>query len=34
VIARGPESVAMPPATPTVSVDRATLEDLFLALTA
>jgi ABC-2 type transport system ATP-binding protein len=34
VIARGRESAAMPPATPTVSVDRATLEDLFLALTA
>jgi ABC-2 type transport system ATP-binding protein len=34
VIARGHDAAAMPPATPTVSVDRATLEDLFLALTA
>ena len=34
VIARGREAEAMPAATPTVSVDRATLEDLFLALTA
>jgi len=34
VIARGRDAAAMPPATPTVSVDRATLEDLFLALTA
>jgi len=34
VVARRPEASAMPPATPTVSVDPATLEDLFLALTA
>ena len=34
VIARGREAEAMPAPTPTVSVDRATLEDLFLALTA
>ena len=34
VIARGRDTEAIPPATPTVSVDRATLEDLFLALTA
>jgi ABC-2 type transport system ATP-binding protein len=34
VIARGHDAQAIPPATPTVSVDRATLEDLFLALTA
>ena len=34
VIARGRDAEAIPPATPTVSVDRATLEDLFLALTA
>jgi ABC-2 type transport system ATP-binding protein len=34
VIARGIDVDAMPTATPTVSVDRATLEDLFLALTA
>ena len=34
VIARGRDASAMPPATPTVSVDRVTLEDLFLALTA
>jgi ABC-2 type transport system ATP-binding protein len=34
VIARGRDAEAMPAATPTVSVDRATLEDLFLALTA
>ena len=34
VIARGRDATAMPPATPTVSVDRVTLEDLFLALTA
>jgi len=34
VVARGRDSRAMPPATPTVSVDPATLEDLFLALTA
>ena len=34
VIARGRGAEAMPPATPTVSVDPATLEDLFLALTA
>ena len=34
VIARGRDPEAMPAATPTVSVDRATLEDLFLALTA
>ena len=34
VIARGRDADAMPAATPTVSVDRATLEDLFLALTA
>ena len=34
VIARGRDASAMPPATSTVSVDRVTLEDLFLALTA
>ena len=34
VIARGQDASAMPRATPTVSVDRVTLEDLFLALTA
>ena len=34
VIARGLEAGAIPRATPTVSVDPATLEDLFLALTA
>jgi ABC-2 type transport system ATP-binding protein len=34
VIARGRDAESMPAATPTVSVDRATLEDLFLALTA
>ena len=34
VIARGRDAGALPPATSTVSVDRATLEDLFLALTA
>ncbi len=34
VIARGREAGAIPPATPTVSVDPVTLEDLFLALTA
>ena len=34
VIARRPETAAPPPATSTVSVDPATLEDLFLALTA
>ena len=34
VIARGRAASAIPPATPTVSVDPATLEDLFLALTA
>ncbi len=34
VIARGRDAAAMPPATTTVSVDPATLEDLFLALTA
>ena len=34
VIARGRDAGAIPPATPTVSVDPATLEDLFLALTA
>jgi len=34
VIARGRDAAAIPPATPTVSVDPATLEDLFLALTA
>jgi ABC-2 type transport system ATP-binding protein len=34
VIARGRGTGAMPLATPTVSVDRVTLEDLFLALTA
>ena len=34
VIARGRDAAARPPATPTVSVDPATLEDLFLALTA
>jgi ABC-2 type transport system ATP-binding protein len=34
VIARGPGAATMPPATATVSVDPATLEDLFLALTA
>jgi ABC-2 type transport system ATP-binding protein len=34
VIARGRVAAAMPPPTPTVSVDPATLEDLFLALTA
>ena len=34
VIARGRDAGAMPQATPTVSVDRVTLEDLFLALTA
>ncbi|MFL6680377.1 MAG: ABC transporter ATP-binding protein [Burkholderiaceae bacterium] len=34
VIARGRAAAAIPPATPTVSVDPATLEDLFLALTA
>ena len=34
VIARGRDAEAIPLATPTVSVDRATLEDLFLALTA
>jgi ABC-2 type transport system ATP-binding protein len=34
VIARGVEAGAVPAATPTVSVDPATLEDLFLALTA
>ncbi|MCK9689258.1 ABC transporter ATP-binding protein [Scleromatobacter humisilvae] len=34
VIARGRDAEAIPPATPTVSVDPATLEDLFLALTA
>jgi len=34
LIARGRDAQAMPPATPTVSVDPATLEDLFLALTA
>ena len=34
VIARGRDAGAIPRATPTVSVDPATLEDLFLALTA
>jgi ABC-2 type transport system ATP-binding protein len=34
VIARGRDARSLPPATPTVSVDPATLEDLFLALTA
>ena len=34
VIARRGDARAIPPATPTVSVDPATLEDLFLALTA
>jgi len=34
LIARGRGAAAMPAPTPTVSVDRATLEDLFLALTA
>ena len=34
VIARGRQAGAMPRGTPTVSVDPATLEDLFLALTA
>src|ERR1700761_8788620 len=34
VIARGLDAGAIPPPTPTVSVDPATLEDLFLALTA
>ncbi len=34
VIARGRDPGALPPATATVSVDPATLEDLFLALTA
>ena len=34
VLARGRDAQAMPRATPTVSVDPATLEDLFLALTA
>jgi ABC-2 type transport system ATP-binding protein len=34
VIARGRDAAALPMATPTVSVDPATLEDLFLALTA
>ena len=34
VIARGRDAASMPRATPTVSVDRVTLEDLFLALTA
>jgi ABC-2 type transport system ATP-binding protein len=34
VIARGRDAGAIPPATPTVSVDPVTLEDLFLALTA
>jgi ABC-2 type transport system ATP-binding protein len=34
VIARGRDAAAMPAATATVSVDPATLEDLFLALTA
>lgn len=34
VIARGRDAASMPHATPTVSVDRVTLEDLFLALTA
>ena len=34
VIARGRDAEPMPAPTPTVSVDRATLEDLFLALTA
>jgi ABC-2 type transport system ATP-binding protein len=34
VIARAPDAAAVPPAIPTVSVDRVTLEDLFLALTA
>jgi ABC-2 type transport system ATP-binding protein len=34
VIARGRDADAMPAGTPTVSVDRVTLEDLFLALTA
>jgi ABC-2 type transport system ATP-binding protein len=34
VIARGRDAAAMPAPTPTVSVDRVTLEDLFLALTA
>lgn len=34
VIARGRDAQALPRATPTVSVDPATLEDLFLALTA
>ena len=34
VVARRRDASGMPPATPTVSVDPATLEDLFLALTA
>jgi len=34
VIARGRDGATMPRATPTVSVDPATLEDLFMALTA
>ena len=34
VIARGIDAAAVPPATPTVSVDPVTLEELFLALTA
>ena len=34
LIARGRDAENMPKATPTVSVDRVTLEDLFLALTA
>ena len=34
LIARGRDAGRMPQATPTVSVDRVTLEDLFLALTA
>ena len=34
LIARGRDAQSMPKGTPTVSVDRVTLEDLFLALTA
>ena len=34
VIARGRDAAALPAPTSTVSVDRVTLEDLFLALTA
>jgi hypothetical protein len=34
LIARGQDAQHLPRATPTVSVDRVTLEDLFLALTA